>query len=192
MQVRPGRVRRSRHRVKRRKTSAIKVVTPIDDTPAAKAGILSGIITDIDGEAVQGAEALNQAGSTRWRGAIKHARDLDKDRAWSQRSRKSRGGDRPRTSSRFSQCAPQCRGATTLDYYLRASHNLTNRPTMASRAGPWTSSRRDAPEGDKLKGYILDLRNNQTGRQASRGDRSRQRVGGERGEIVSTRGSNAG
>ena len=32
----------------------IKVVTPIDDTPAAKAGILSGdIITDIDVEAVQ-------------------------------------------------------------------------------------------------------------------------------------------
>ena len=33
----------------------VKVVAPIDDTPAAKAGILSGdLITQIDGEAVQG------------------------------------------------------------------------------------------------------------------------------------------
>src|SRR5947209_5227860 len=48
---------------------AIKVVTPIDDTPAAKAGILSGdVITDIDGEAVQGL-TLNQA-VDKMRGAI--------------------------------------------------------------------------------------------------------------------------
>ena len=47
----------------------IKVVTPIDDTPAAKAGILSGdIITDIDGEAVQGL-TLNQA-VDKMRGAV--------------------------------------------------------------------------------------------------------------------------
>src|SRR5580698_9400771 len=33
----------------------VKVVSPMDDTPAAKAGILSGdLITDIDGDAVQG------------------------------------------------------------------------------------------------------------------------------------------
>src|SRR5579864_6206201 len=48
---------------------AIKVVTPIDDTPAAKAGVLSGdIITDIDGEAVQGL-TLNQA-VDKMRGAV--------------------------------------------------------------------------------------------------------------------------
>ena len=39
-----GRVRRPRHRGDRRRTALIKVVTPIDDTPAAKAGILSGDI----------------------------------------------------------------------------------------------------------------------------------------------------
>ncbi len=40
---------------------AIKVVTPIDDTPASRAGILSGdIITAIDNENVQGL-SLNQA-----------------------------------------------------------------------------------------------------------------------------------
>src|SRR5664279_5618591 len=40
---------------------AIKVVTPIDDTPASRGGILSGdIITAIDGENVQGL-TLNQA-----------------------------------------------------------------------------------------------------------------------------------
>src|SRR5215469_17044210 len=39
----------------------IKVVTPIDDTPASRAGIMSGdIITAIDGESVQGL-TLNQA-----------------------------------------------------------------------------------------------------------------------------------
>ena len=39
----------------------VKVVTPIDDTPAAKAGILSGdVITQIDDEAVQGL-SLEQA-----------------------------------------------------------------------------------------------------------------------------------
>ena len=39
----------------------LKVVTPIDETPAAKAGILANdIITQIDGEPVQGL-TLNQA-----------------------------------------------------------------------------------------------------------------------------------
>src|SRR5208283_2495953 len=50
----------------------IKVVTPIDDTPAAKAGILSGdIITDIDGESAQGL-TLNQA-VDKMRGAVNTA-----------------------------------------------------------------------------------------------------------------------
>ena len=48
---------------------AIKVVTPIDDTPASKAGILSGdIITAIDGENVSGL-SLNQA-VDKMRGAV--------------------------------------------------------------------------------------------------------------------------
>ena len=39
----------------------VKVVTPIDDTPAAKAGILANdVITQLDGEQVQGL-TLNQA-----------------------------------------------------------------------------------------------------------------------------------
>src|SRR5579875_1182004 len=47
----------------------IKVVTPIDDTPAAKAGILSGdIITAIDNDPVQGM-TLNQA-VDKMRGAV--------------------------------------------------------------------------------------------------------------------------
>ncbi|MFM6468767.1 MAG: S41 family peptidase, partial [Dolichospermum sp.] len=48
----------------------VKVVTPIDDTPASKAGILSGdLITHIDGESVQGL-TLNQA-VEKMRGAVK-------------------------------------------------------------------------------------------------------------------------
>src|SRR5947208_957222 len=47
----------------------VKVVSPIDDTPAAKAGILSGdMITALDGEQVQGM-TLNQAVET-MRGGI--------------------------------------------------------------------------------------------------------------------------
>src|SRR5216110_731236 len=47
----------------------IKVVTPIDDTPASKAGILSAdIISAIDGESVQGM-TLNQA-VDKMRGAV--------------------------------------------------------------------------------------------------------------------------
>src|SRR5260370_30294234 len=47
----------------------IKVVAPIDDTPAAKAGILAGdIITKLDDEPVQGL-TLSQA-VTKMRGAI--------------------------------------------------------------------------------------------------------------------------
>jgi len=47
----------------------IKVVTPIDETPASKAGILSNdVITAIDGEAVQGL-TLNQA-VDKMRGAV--------------------------------------------------------------------------------------------------------------------------
>src|SRR6202022_3727680 len=46
----------------------IKVVSPIDDTPASKAGIMAGdIITKLDDEAVQGL-TLSQAG-TKMRGA---------------------------------------------------------------------------------------------------------------------------
>src|SRR5213595_3886552 len=47
----------------------IKVVTPIDDTPASKAGVLAGdVITAIDDEAVQGL-TLNQA-VDKMRGAV--------------------------------------------------------------------------------------------------------------------------
>src|SRR6202022_1999385 len=47
----------------------IKVVAPIDDTPAAKAGVLAGdIITKLDDEAVQGL-TLSQA-VTKMRGAV--------------------------------------------------------------------------------------------------------------------------
>ena len=47
----------------------VKVVAPIDDTPAARAGILSGdFITAIDGENVQGM-TLNQA-VDKMRGAV--------------------------------------------------------------------------------------------------------------------------
>ena len=56
----------------------IKVVTPIDDTPAAKAGVLSGdIITDIDGEATQGADPQSSGRQDARRGQYaRHLEDL--------------------------------------------------------------------------------------------------------------------
>ena len=60
----------------------VKVVTPIDDTPAAKAGIRAGdIITHIDDEAVQGL-TLNQA-VEKMRGLV-NTKNSTEDRAQGQ------------------------------------------------------------------------------------------------------------
>ncbi len=66
----------------------IKVVTPIDDTPASKAGILSGdIISAIDGESVQGI-TLNQA-VDKMRGAVNTV-GQSHDSAWTQQGQAGR------------------------------------------------------------------------------------------------------
>jgi carboxyl-terminal processing protease len=159
---------------------AIKVVTPIDDTPAAKAGILSGdIITDIDGEAVQGL-TLNQA-VDKMRGAIntpvtlKIARGPKKDVKEIKIVR-----DVIKIQSVRSHVESDDLG------YIRITQ--FNEQTYDGLKSAMDKFQKDAP-GDKLKGYILDLRNNPGGLL----DQSIEVVNAflERGEIVSTRGRNA-
>ncbi len=159
---------------------AIKVVTPIDDTPAAKAGILSGdIITDIDGEAVQGL-TLNQA-VDKMRGAIntpvtlKIARGPKKDVKEIKIVR-----DVIKIQSVRSHVEGDDLG------YIRITQ--FNEQTYDGLKSAMDKFQKDAP-GDKLKGYILDLRNNPGGLL----DQSIEVVNAflERGEIVSTRGRNA-
>ncbi len=157
----------------------IKVVTPIDDTPAAKAGILSGdIITAIDGDAVQGM-TLNQA-VDKMRGAVntpvtlKIQRGAKKDtmdvkivrdviKIQSVRSRVESGDIGYVRITQFSE--------QTYDGLKAAMAKFHEQPGDAN-----------------LKGYILDLRNDPGGLL----DQSIEVVNAfvDRGEIVSTRGRN--
>ena len=158
----------------------IKVVTPIDETPAAKAGLLSNdIITAIDDDAVQGL-SLNQAvdkmrgpvnSSVRLRIQRKEAKDpfevkLTRDliRIRPVRSR-NEGGDI--AYLRLTQFNEQ-----TFDGMKTAIEKLS------SEIG-----------AEKLKGYVLDLRNNPGGLLDQSVMVSDAFL--DRGEIVSTRGRNA-
>jgi carboxyl-terminal processing protease len=158
----------------------IKVVTPIDDTPASRAGILSGdIISAIDGEDVDGM-TLNQAVDKMrgapdttvtlkiLRGPKKEARDVKLTRAIIQIKsvRSNKEGD---------------------DIgYIRITQ--FNEQTSDGVHDAIAKFQNDLP-GDKLKGYILDLRNNPGGLL----DQSIAVVNCfvDHGEIVSTRGRNA-
>ena len=157
----------------------LKVVTPIDDTPAAKAGVLSGdVIVALDGEQVQGM-TLQQA-VEKMRGPInspivlrvtrkgtadpidiKITRDVIKIK--SVRSKKQ-GDDVGYI--RITQFTEQ-----TFDGLSKSIADLTK------QIGP-----------EKLKGFIVDLRNNPGGLLNQAIEVSDAFL--ERGEIVSTRGRN--
>ncbi len=157
----------------------IKVVTPIDDTPASKAGILSNdVITQIDEDQVQGL-TLNQA-VDKMRGPVNSPVKLKISRKESKdpievvlnrdvikikpvRSR-AEGGDVGYI--RLTQFNEQ-----TFDG-LRSAIDKLNGEIGA----------------DKLKGYVLDLRNNPGGLLDQAVMVSDAFL--DRGEIVSTRGRN--
>ncbi|MBU3730247.1 MAG: S41 family peptidase [Beijerinckiaceae bacterium] len=158
----------------------LKVVTPIDDTPASKAGVMSGdIIAAIDDEPVQGL-SLNQA-VEKMRGAVntpvrlkivrkgmsdpldvKIVRDVIRIRSVRMRNE---GGDIGYI--RITQFNEQ-----TFDGLKKAIEDLN----------------KEIP-ADKLKGYVIDLRNNPGGLLDQAIAVSDAFL--ERGEIVSTRGRNA-
>jgi carboxyl-terminal processing protease len=155
----------------------IKVVAPIDDTPAAKAGVLAGdYITEIDGEAVQGL-TLNQA-VEKMRGPVNTKIRLKIMR---------KGNDTPmdvtlmRDTIRVRSVRMEVEGDDV--GYIRITQ--FNEQTFDGLKKSITDIGNQI-NNDKLKGYIVDLRNNPGGLLDQAISVSDAFL--ERGEIVSTRG----
>ena len=156
----------------------IKVISPIADTPASRAGILSGdIITQIDGDAVQGL-TLNQA-VDKMRGAVKTSVKLTivrKDRKDPLELKLTREIIQVK-SVKFHQ-EDDVGYVQITQFNEQTTENLRN---------ALDSLKKDVGD-DKLKGYVLDLRNDP-------GGLLDQAIGVcdtflDKGEIVSTRGRN--
>jgi carboxyl-terminal processing protease len=157
----------------------IKVVTPIDDTPAAKAGVLSGdVITAIDNEAVQGM-TLNQA-VDKMRGAVNTPVTLKIERGSKKESLDIKiVRDVIKIQSVRSHIESGDIGYIRITQFSEQTYDGL-KAAMAKF--------HDQPGDANLKGYILDLRNNPGGLL----DQSIEVVNAfvDRGEIVSTRGRN--
>lgn len=157
----------------------IKVVTPIDDTPASRAGILSGdIIVAIDGESVQGM-SLNQA-VEKMRGAPDTSVTL----------KIVRGANKDPQDIKLTRAIIQIKSVKWRQEgddigYIRITQ--FNEQTFEGVRAAIQKFQADVPAA-KFKGYILDLRNNPGGLL----DQSIAVVNCflDRGEIVSTRGRN--
>jgi carboxyl-terminal processing protease len=158
----------------------IKVVTPIDDTPASKAGILSGdIITAIDDESVQGL-TLNQA-VDKMRGAVNTTVKL----------KVLRGEKKDAQDFTLTRAVIQIKSVREHQEgddigYIRITQ--FNEQTFEGVRNAILKFQTDIPN-DKFKGYILDLRNNPGGLLDQSIAVSNAFL--DHGEIVSTRGRNA-
>jgi carboxyl-terminal processing protease len=157
----------------------IKVVAPIDETPAAKAGVMANdFITHIDDEPVQGL-TLNQA-VDKMRGPVNTKIKLKIMR---------KGQDKPveMTLTRDVIRVLSVRSHSEGDDvgYIRITQ-FTEQTSEGLKKAIADLSEQD---GDKLKGYIVDLRNNPGGLLDQAISVSDAFL--EKGEIVSTRGRNA-
>jgi carboxyl-terminal processing protease len=158
----------------------VKVVTPIDDTPAARAGIMSGdIISAIDGESVQGM-TLNQA-VDKMRGQVNTTVKLTI----------LRGSARDSQEVAITRAVIQIRSVRFRQEgddigYIRITQ--FNEQTYDGVKNAISRFIADMP-GDKLRGYVLDLRNNPGGLLDQSIAVSNAFL--TSGEIVSTRGRNA-
>jgi carboxyl-terminal processing protease len=158
----------------------IKVVAPIDDTPAAKAGILANdLITKLDDDQVQGM-TLNQA-VEKMRGPVNTAVKLTIMR---------KGQDKPlelsltREVIRVRSVRSRVEGNDV--GYIRMSQFTEQTTDGLKKAFSDIAAK---VSSDKLKGYILDLRNNPGGLLDQAISVSSAFI--QRGEIVSTRGRNS-
>ncbi len=155
----------------------VKVVSPIDDTPAAHAGILSGdLISAIDGESVKGM-SLDQAVHkmrgdvntkvklTILRGPNKEKKEFTLTRAIIKIASVHSHLEKPDVG------------------YIRISQ--FNETTYSGLTKAIDKIQKEVPE-DKLKGYILDLRNNPGGLLDQAVEVANVFI--KHGEIVSTRG----
>ncbi|ORE91219.1 S41 family peptidase [Acuticoccus yangtzensis] len=155
----------------------IKVVSPIDDTPAFKAGVLAGdLITHLDGEDVMGL-SLNEA-VDRMRGPVD-----SKIVITVRREGVADPIEIPITRARIQIQSVKWEIMGDDLGYLRIS-SFTERTTSGITEG---IKRLKAEAGDGgLKGFILDLRNNPGGLLTEAVDVSDSFL--DQGEIVSTRG----
>ena len=158
----------------------VKVVTPIDETPAAKAGVMANdIITQLDGEQVQGL-TLNQA-VEKMRGPVNTKIKLTIMR---------KGQDKPievsitRDVIRVRSVRSRIEG-DDVGYIRITQFNEQTSEGLKKAITDITAQ----VQNDKLKGYVLDLRNNPGGLLDQAISVSDAFL--ERGEIVSTRGRNA-
>src|SRR6476659_9998257 len=157
----------------------VKVVTPIDETPAAKAGVMANdVITQLDGEQVQGL-TLNQA-VEKMRGPVNTKIKLTIMR---------KGQDKPievsitRDVIRVRSVRSRVEGDDIGFIRISQFNEQTSEGLKKAISDITTQVGKD-----KLKGYILDLRNNPGGLLDQAISVSDAFL--ERGEIVSTRGRN--
>ncbi|MFZ3361260.1 MAG: S41 family peptidase [Xanthobacteraceae bacterium] len=157
----------------------IKVVAPIDDTPAAKAGVMANdIITKLDDEAVQGL-TLNQA-VDKMRGPVNSKIKLTIMR---------KGADKPivlsivRDVIRVKSVRSHAEGDDV--GYIRITQFNEQTTDGLKQAITDLGTQLGA---DKIKGYIVDLRNNPGGLLDQAISVSDTFL--DKGEIVSTRGRN--
>ena len=157
----------------------VKVVTPIDDTPAYRAGVMAGdLITHLDGEQIRGM-TLNQA-VDKMRGPVNTPITLTVVRE---------GADEPlkikivRDIIRIRSVRSRIDDDTG---YIRVTQFNEQTFDGLEKAIKEISAKVPA---DKLKGYVLDLRNNPGGLLDQAISVSDAFL--DRGEIVSTRGRNA-
>jgi carboxyl-terminal processing protease len=157
----------------------VKVVAPIDDTPAARAGVLANdLITHLNDEPIQGM-TLNQA-VEKMRGAPKTTIRLKIMR---------KGQTKPievtltREIIRVRTVRSRAEGEDVA--YIRLTQfNEQSTDGMKKAIGELSGKL-----GDKLKGYVIDLRNNPGGLLDQAISVSNAFL--DKGEIVSTRGRNA-
>jgi carboxyl-terminal processing protease len=157
----------------------IKVVAPIDDTPAAKAGIMANdIITKLDDEQVQGL-TLNQA-VEKMRGPVNTKIKLTIMR---------KGQDKPVeiaiTRDVIRVRSVRSRAEEDIGYIRISQFNEQSTDGLKKAIVDLAAQ----IPADKLKGFVVDLRNNPGGLLDQAISISDAFL--ERGEIVSTRGRNA-
>jgi carboxyl-terminal processing protease len=153
----------------------VRVVSPIDETPAARAGIRAGdFITHLDNEPVQGL-SLQQA-VERMRGAIGSSITLKIQR---------QGADEPVeiriTRDRIVIRSVRFREEGDVGYIRITQFNEQSTDGVRNAIDSLQRSL-----GDRLRGYVVDLRNNPGGLLDQAVNISDTFL--ERGEIVSTRG----
>src|SRR4051794_26727658 len=157
-----------------------KGVAPIDETPAARAGILANdVITQIDGEAVQGL-TLNQA-VDKMRGPVNSSVKLT-----IQRKEKKEPIEVKLTRETIRIRPVRARTESGDIGYLRVTQ--FNEQTFEALRAAIDKISGEVGQ-DKLKGYVIDLRNNPGGLLDQAIMVSDAFL--DRGEIVSTRGRNA-